>query len=77
MTNFIFKSHGTFKTICNKLEIIQSELRHQRSDNVMILSLLNKLTINLHLQEQANEYFEQSKLDEEFIDTQAGKEDLD
>ncbi len=58
MTNFIFKSQGTFKTICNKLEIIQSELRHQRSDNVQILHMLNKLVTDQNLQKQVDEYFE-------------------
>ncbi len=61
MTNFIFKSHGTFKTICNQLEIIQTELRHQRSDNVLILSMLSKLVTNKELEGQVNEYY-QSKL---------------
>ncbi len=58
MTNFIFKSQGTFKKISNKLEIIQSELRHQRSDNVQILFLLNKLLTDKNLQKQVDQYFE-------------------
>ncbi len=58
MPNFIFKSQGTFKKISNKLEIIQSELRAQRQDNVQILYLLNKLLIDKNLQKQVDEYFE-------------------
>ncbi len=58
MTNFIFKSQGTFKKISNKLDIIQSELRHQRSDNQQILFLLNKLLVNKALQKQVDQYFE-------------------
>ncbi len=58
MTNFIFKSQGTFKKISNKLEMIQSELRHQRQDNVQILYLLNKLILDKNLQKQVDEYFE-------------------
>ncbi len=58
MTNFIFKSQGTFKKISNKLEMIQSELRHQRQDNQQILYLLNKLIVNNNLQKQVDEYFE-------------------
>ncbi len=58
MTNFIFKSQGLIKNVVNKLEIIQSELRHQRSDNVQILFLLNKLITNANLQKQVDEYFE-------------------
>ncbi len=59
MTNFIFKSQGTYKQLVNKLEIIQTELRHQRFDNVLILSLLNKLVINDHLQTQVDDYYDQ------------------
>ncbi len=58
MTNFIFKSQGTFKKISNKLEIIQSELRAQRHDNQQILYLLNKLLTNKNLQKQVDDYFE-------------------
>ncbi len=59
MTNFIFKSQGTFKKISNKLDIIQSELRHQRSDNVQIIYLLNKLLTDKNLQKQVDQYFDQ------------------
>ncbi len=59
MTNFIFKSQGLIKNVYNKLEMIQSELRHQRSDNVQILFLLNKLLINKNLQKQVDQYFEE------------------
>ncbi len=57
MPNFIFKSQGLIKNIDNKLIMIQSELRHQRSDNVQIIYLLNKLLTNKNLQKQVNEYF--------------------
>ncbi len=58
MTNFIFKSQGLIKNVDNKLEIIQSELRHQRSDNRQILFLLNKLLVNKALQKQVDQYFD-------------------
>ncbi len=58
MTNFIFKSQGLIKNVDNKLTMIQSELRHQRSDNVQIIYLLNKLLVNKALQKQVDEYFE-------------------
>ncbi len=58
MTNFIFKSQGLIKNVDNKLAMILSELRHQRSDNIQILFLLNKLLINKNLQKQVDEYFE-------------------
>ncbi len=58
MTNFIFKSQGTFKKISNQLDIILAELRHSRSDNVLILSLLHKILVDKHLQTQVDKYFE-------------------
>ncbi len=60
MTNFIFKSQGTFKKISNKLEIIQNELKHQRMDNQQILFLLNKLLVAKALQKQVDEYFDET-----------------
>ncbi len=58
MTNFIFKSQGLIKNVVNKLEIIQSELRHSRSDHQQMLFLLNKLLVNKALQKQVDQYFE-------------------
>ncbi len=63
MTNFIFKSQGLIKNVDNKLTMIQSELRHQRSDNVQILYLLNKLLVNKALQKQVDQYFEKDDED--------------
>ncbi len=57
MTNFIFKSHGTYKKLCQQLEIIQSELRAQRQDNIQILFLLNKLLTAKALQKQVDDYY--------------------
>ncbi len=57
MTNFIFKSQGTYKKLCQQLVIIQNELRAQRQDNIQILFLLNKLLVNKNLQTQVDEYF--------------------
>ncbi len=58
MTNFIFKSQGTYKKLCQQLVIIQSELRAQRQDNIQIMFLLNKLLTNKKLQSQVDEFFE-------------------
>jgi len=58
MTNFIFKSQGTYKKLCQQLVIIQNELRAQRQDNIQILYLLNKLLVNKNLQKQVDDYFE-------------------
>ncbi len=60
MTNFIFKSQGTYKKLCQQLVIIQSELRAQRQDNREILFLLNKLVTNHNLQKQVDEYFDET-----------------
>ncbi len=59
------KSHGTFvnSDMILKLEIIQKELRHQRNDNTIILSLLHKLIIDRGLQKQVDEYFEEDEKD--------------
>ncbi len=61
MTNFIFKSQGTYKKLCQKLEIIQNELRHQRQDNIQILFLLNKLLTDKNLQKQVDQYFDEDE----------------
>ncbi len=58
MSNFIFKSQWTFKKISNQLEIILSELRHQRQDNVTILYKLDRLLVDKRLQKQVDQYFE-------------------
>ncbi len=58
MTNFIFKSSGLIKNVYNKLDMIQAELRHQRSDNVAILFKLDKLLNQKALQKQVDEYFD-------------------
>jgi len=63
MTNFIFKSQGTYKKLCQQLEIIQSELRAQRQDNIQILFLLNKLLTNHNLQKQVDDYFTEDSTD--------------
>ncbi len=57
MTNFIFKSQGTYKKLCQQLVIIQTELRHQRSEHALILSLLHKLVTDKNLQTQVDTYF--------------------
>ncbi len=76
MKNFIFKSQEDFhKIVFNKLEIIQSELRHQRLDHVLFKSLVDKLFIELNLQKQADDYY-QTQL-EDNVKTIPEKGDLD
>ncbi len=65
MKNFIFKSQQDFhKIVFNKLEIIQSELRHQRLDHVLFKTLVDKLFIELNLQKQADSYYKDKETDE-------------
>ncbi len=60
MKNFIFKSQQDFhKIIFNKLEIIQSELRHQRLDHVLFKTELPKLFVELNLTKQADDYYQE------------------
>ncbi len=59
MTNFIFKSQGTYKKLCLKLEIIQSELRHNRVDNAYIIRQLNMLVADKHLQTQVDDFYKE------------------
>ncbi len=44
----------------NKLSQIQSELRHQRQDNVDIKLMLNRLLIEKQLQLQVDDFYESS-----------------
>ncbi len=65
MNNFIFKSASrliknspiTVGTLINKLDLIQLELRHQRSEHREMSLKLEKLLIDKHLQMQVDEYF--------------------
>jgi len=58
MTNFIFKSQGTYKKLCQQLDMVLAELRHNRQDMVITHHMLNKLMNNQNLQKQVDEYFE-------------------
>ncbi len=61
MTNFIFKSQGTYKKLANQLEMIQSELRHQRVDNAYIIRQLAVLINADNLQKQVDDFYEDSE----------------
>ncbi len=76
MTNFIFKSQGTYKKLVQQLEIIQSELRHQRIDMVQLLFLVKKWSVDKNLQKQVDEYFEED-MHTDIPDTEAAARDLD
>ncbi len=59
MKNFIFKSEADFhKIVFNKLDVIQQEQRHQRSDLAFIIRYIKRTELDLNLQKQVDEYFE-------------------
>ncbi len=59
MKNFIFKSEADFhKIVFNKLDMIQSEQRHARSDLAWLMRHLNILINDAKLQKQVDDYFE-------------------
>ncbi len=72
MKNLFLSPNGLLKNVFNKLEIILAEQRHNRSDIVLVLSLLNKLVVNQNLQKQVDEYF-----DEDNTEDIPAKDDLD
>ncbi len=65
MNNFIFKSPKRLiknssihlGILDNRLELIQTEMRHQRSDLHDISRKIDRLLIDKHLQMQVDEYF--------------------
>ncbi len=62
MKNFIFKSETDFhKIIFNKLEVLLTEQRHQRSDLSIITGLMNKLINSTNLQKQVDEFFDDNE----------------
>ncbi len=66
MKNFIFKSDNKsdlHKIIFNKLDMVLAELRHQRHEHTILLSLVNELVTNKNLQKQVDEYFEEDEKD--------------
>ncbi len=73
MTNFIFKSQWTFKKISNQLDMILSELRHQRADNVQIIFLINKLLTDRNLQKQVDEYFDDEDNTKDIPEEEVGR----
>ncbi len=72
MTNFIFKSQGTYKKLCQQLVIILNEQRAQRMDLVLIKNMLTRLINDKKLQKQVDDYFDetshQTESDEHFED---------
>ncbi len=68
MNNLFFKSPETYKKLIQSIEFILAEQRHQRGDLATIKRQLHTLISSSQLQDQAQDYFRQSKLDEDNID---------
>ena len=75
MTNFIFKSQGLIKNVFNKLEAIQAELRHQRSEHQIILRQLNLILNQKELEDQASSYYAKYGEDETSPQTDADQQE--
>ncbi len=66
MNNFIFKSPKrlvknssiNLEILDRRLELIQTEMRHQRSDLHDLSRKIDRLLVDKHLQFQVDEYFE-------------------
>ncbi len=64
MKNFIFKSEADFhKIVFNKLEMLLTEQRKQRSDLAIIDRKLHSIINALQLQRQVDEYFGKDEQD--------------
>ncbi len=63
MNKFLFKSptEDFSKNIINKLEVILTEQRHQRSDLSILTGMMNKLINSTNLQKQVDEFFDDSE----------------
>ncbi len=57
MTNFIFKSQGTYKKLANQLEVLLNEQKHQRCDLTEIKYMLHKLLTNKDLQKTVDDFY--------------------
>ncbi len=63
MTNFIFKSQGTYKKLANNIEVILNEQQHQRSDLSSIIRRLVKIDsalVSMMNQKQVDDFYETS-----------------
>ncbi len=69
MTNFIFKSANrliknspiTGERLDRKLDFILSEQRKQRADLVDIKRMINRITIDKHLQSEVDDFFNRNE----------------
>ncbi len=58
MTNFIFKSQGTYKKLASQLDSLLTEQRKQRADLQEILYMLHKLQTNKDLQDTTDKFYD-------------------
>ncbi len=63
MTNFIFKSQGTYKKLANQLEVVLNEQRHQRGDLSAILYLLKSIKNDFKLSSNVAEFHDNDESD--------------
>ncbi len=64
MTNFIFKSQGTYKKLASQLSMIMSEQRAQRADLAEIKFMLHKLLHNKDLQDIVDQFYSNKESDD-------------
>jgi len=62
MTNFIFKSQGTYKKLASNIEVLLNEQRHQRMDLASLLRnmqvIIKHLDLEKRLSASLDEYYE-------------------
>ncbi len=68
MTNFIFKSQGTYKKLANQIEVVLAEQRHQRADLSEIKFMLHKLLTNKDLKDTTDKFYESKELTQDPYD---------
>ncbi len=61
MTNFIFKSQGTYKKLANNMEVLLNEQRNQRQDLAALLYLVKQIKNDLSLENQAMKHYDDSE----------------
>ncbi len=76
MNNLFFKSPETYKKLIQSLDLLLTEQRHQRGDLATIKRQLHTIISSGQLQDQAQNYFRQKKIDEDNIE-EWSKEDID
>ncbi len=67
MINLLSKSPETYEKLNLKIDMILTEMRHQRSDLSTIKRQLHTLNNAFALQKQVDEYFEDSPETEEVV----------